>query len=228
MRSRFFAALLGAVTVTACTETLPPAPFANDQEPSFAKAPSVPDPTATVKIPLDDAALSLKSDQAFSDGTYSVYANGVCGVSATIFLGGSGDMVLLGGNPRNADNGCTLYPRKYTVLYPDGGSDLVSGGTIAVTELQNGTFSIPVGTSALRGFHVQTASARCEGVHWGANAGGDKVIVTRTASDTWHVTTQPYPNDQAVCKNTVKRQIVGTPLGHMPMDLWIVSSRALP
>src|SRR4029078_155852 len=114
MRSRFFAALLGAVIVTACTETLPPAPFANDQEPSFAKAPSVPDPTATVKIPLDDAALSLKSDQAFSDGTYSVYANGVCGVSATIFLGGSGDMVLLGGNPRNSPNGCTSYPRKYT------------------------------------------------------------------------------------------------------------------
>jgi len=189
-----------AIALTGCGDALPSDPSGLDAEVRYGKAPPVVDPTATVKMPLADAGLSLKSDQAFSDGTSSVYANGVCGVTARIFLGGSGDMVLLAGSPSDADRNCPAYPRKHKVLYPDGTSDLVAGGTMAVTQLQSATFSIPIGSSALRGFHVSTGSARCEGVHWGARAGGDKVIITRTSADTWHVTTQAYPNDQAVCK----------------------------
>lgn len=228
MTNRILPALLIGVAAMGCGDISPSDPAGFDAPILYGKAPAVADPTATVKIPLADGALNLKSDQAFGDGTNSVYANGVCGVTARIYLGGSGDMVLLGGSPRDADPSCPSYPRKYTVLYPDSTSDVVSGGTMAVTQLQSATFSIPVGTSALRGFHVSTGSARCEGVHWGARAGGDKVVVTRTAPDTWHLTTQAFPYNQAVCKNTVKGSIVGTPLGHMPIDLWIVSSRALP
>ncbi len=135
-------------------------------------------------------------------------------------------MVLLTGTPRSADRTCASYPRKHTVLYPDGFSE--TGGTIAVDEIQSATFSIPIGSSALRGFHVSAGSVRCEGVHWGSKAGGDSVVVTRTAANTWHITTQPYPNDRAVCKNTVNRVIVGSPLGSMPINLWVVASRNLP
>lgn len=145
-------ALLIGLALMACSELPPSGPAGLDPDLAYARAPSNPDPTATVKIPLDDAALSLRSDRAFSDGIHSVYANGVCGITARIYLGGSGDMVLLGGSPRDADNSCAFYPRRYTVLYPGGGSDVVTAWTIAVTQLQNSSFSIPVGTSALRGF----------------------------------------------------------------------------
>ncbi len=215
-----------AFGVTACSEPSAPAGSQRlDPSPRYGKT-TIVDPTATVKIPLDDGLLNLKSDRAFSDGTNSIYADGVCGVTARIYLGGSGDMVLLTGTPRSADRNCASYPRKHTVLYPDGFSE--TGGTIAVDEIQSATFSIPIGSSALRGFHVSAGSVRCEGVHWGSKAGGDSVVVTRTAANTWHITTQPYPNDRAVCKNTVNRVIVGSPLGSMPINLWVVASRNLP
>jgi len=218
-----------AIALAGCNEnSLPSDVAATEPAARYGKAVTVADPSATVLIPLADSALSLKSDMAFGDETNSVYASGVCGVTARIYLGGSGDMVMLAGNPRTADRKCTSYPRKYTVFYPDGASDVVAGGTIAVEELQNAGFAIPVNSSALRGFHVSVGSARCEGVHWGARAGGDKVLVTRTSPSTWHVTTQAYPNNQAVCKNTVGGEIVGAPLGHMTLDIWIVSSRDLP
>jgi hypothetical protein len=229
MKGPILKTILFGITLVGCNESsMPSSPAPIGRTVRYGKAPTVADPSATVKIPLAETGLNLISDRAFSDGTNSVYATGVCGVTATIFLGGSGDMVLLAGSPRDADRKCASYPRKYTVLYPDGTSDLVAGGTMAVDELQSASFTIPVNSSALRGFHVSVGSARCEGVHWGARAGGDKVLVTRTSANTWHVTTQPYPNDQAVCKNTVGGQIVGSPLGHMALDLWIVSSRNLP
>ncbi len=134
---------------------------------------------------------------------------------------------MLGASPQNKNPGCPAYPRKQTVVYPDGTSDVGNVATIALTNLESASFYIPIGTWALKPFHVKTASARCEGVHWGAPAGGDSVIVTRISANTWHVTTQPAPKDSAVCKNTVNGRIVGTPLGEMPVDLQIVSSRDL-
>lgn len=226
MKSRIFAVVFLGITLVSCSD--PSAPASSSPIPTARYASgTVSNPTATVKLPLSDSGLSVKSDRAFSDGTYSSYANGVCGITATIFLSGSGDMVMDGGNPKYADRKCAYYPRKATVVYPDGSSDLVSGVEMVVSNLETASFFIPVGSSALKHFHVRTSSAKCDGVHWGSVSGGDSVIVTRTAANTWHVTTQAYPNDQAACKLISGTTTTWTVLGHMPVDLWIVSSRNL-
>jgi hypothetical protein len=183
-------------------------------------------PTATIKLPLSDAGLSLKSDGQFGDGTFSLYKDGTCGITGMIFVNGSGDGVVDGSNPSAKDRKCIYYPRKVTVLYPDGIAELISGPLMIVHELESQTYLIPIGSTARRHFNVRTNTTRCDGVHWGFGGpvGGDSVLVNRTAADTWHVYTQPYPNDQAACR----RSTAYTLLGHMPIDLWIVSSHALP
>jgi len=223
MKSKLYRSLIAAGVLTACNEPRSPAGLSQyDATPRFAQ--SVADPTATIKLPLADAGLSLKSDGKFGDGTYSLYADGVCGITGTIFVGGSGDEVVDGSNPSAKDRKCIYYPRKVTVLYPDGIAEVISGPLMSVSELENQTYLIPIGSTGTRHFHVRTNTTRCDGVHWGSPVGGDSVLVTRTAADTWHVQTQPYPNDNAACK----RSTGNTLLGHMPIDLWIVSSQALP
>jgi hypothetical protein len=227
MKRRTIATLVLALAFAGCTE--PSSPGSTSPGLRLGKnPPPPPNPAASVGIPLADAGLSLKSDGAFSDGSNSVYANGVCGVTGEVFVGGSGDMVVDAGNPRYSDASCASYPRRATVVYPDGPPDVSVGVFIRVAALQTSSFRIPVGSSARRQFNVQTSSSRCQGVYWGG-LGGDSVVVTRTSSNTWHVTTQPFPNDNGSCKNTVHNKIVTTPLGHMPVDLWITSSgTALP
>jgi hypothetical protein len=222
MKSLTCRALLVAGVVSACNDSSSPSLKTYDATPLFAKpAPAL---TAMIKLPLDDTGLSLKSDGKFSDGTYSLYANGVCGITGTIFVGGSGDAVVDGSNPSASDRKCVYYPRKVTVLYPDGIAEVIPGPEMIVHEVENQTYLIPIGSTATRHFNVRTNTTRCDGVHWGGPDGGDSVFVKRTAADTWHVQTQPYPNDRAACR----RSTGSTLLGHMPIDLWIVSSQALP
>jgi hypothetical protein len=225
MNYRFVpASALIAAGLVACSDASSPSrATAPDPELRLGKAVTPSNPTATVKVPLAADAFSVRSDGKYSDGTYSVYADGVCGITGTIFLTGSGDAVVDGGNPRYADKKCVNYPRKMSVFYPDGSSEVISGVEVAVQELETSSYVIPVGSAALRHFHVRTSTTRCDGVHWGT-FGGDSAMVTRTTTNTWHVQTQPYPNDQAACKNSAGNYV----LGHMPLDLWVVSSRALP
>jgi hypothetical protein len=223
MHSRPLRVVLLCAAVAACSDSSSSPALSSADAPSAAKA--VADPTATVKIPLADAVLSVRSDGKFSDGTYSLYANAVCGVTGTIFYGGSGDAVVDGSIPNAPNRTCAFYPRKATVAYPDGAVDVVSGPLFDVRALENSTTRIPIGATQKRGFHVRTSSARCDGVHWGtATVGGDSVLVTRASASTWHVTTQPAPNDRATCKNAAGNY----DLGEMPVDLWFVSSRDLP
>ena len=48
------------------------------------------DPTASFAFPLSDGSLALRSDHLYSDGTNSVYADGVCVVSGRIFATDAG------------------------------------------------------------------------------------------------------------------------------------------
>ena len=223
MKSLAFWTLPFAVVLTACNDPASPARLMpDDATPRFAQG--VADPTATIKLPLADGLLSLKSDGKFGDGTYSVYSDGICGITGMIFVTGSGDGLVDGSNPNAKDRKCIYYPRKVTVLYPDGIAEIISGPLMIVHELESQRYLIPLGSTARRHFNVRTNTTRCDGVHWGGAVGGDSVLVTRTAADTWHVYTQPAPNDRAACK----RSTGNTLLGPMPIDLWIVSSRALP
>lgn len=192
---------------------------------SSARAKASPDPTATFKFPLDHALLALKGDGLYSDGANSVYTNGVCGVTAKVFVGGSGDATMQTNSPRASDRQCRDYPRKMTLAYDDGVSE-----TIAVFmnlhELQSATFSIPVGATAKREFAINpTQTTRCDRLTWssgiqGAAIAADSVLVTRVDASTWTVETQPYPNDRAYCTTNGQSY-------HMRLKFTVVSSRAL-
>ena len=229
MQTRLLSAALLTLSlaIAACSDPSSPQDSATPSlEPTYGKTPAPTNPTATVGIPLAGSALALRSDGAFSSGLNSLYSHGVCGVTATIFVTGSssGDMVMVTGNPRFADRRCVSYPRRVTVVYPDNTSEVIAPVDLIVHQLQTTTFTIPVGTTALRHFNVRTSSARCEGVHWGGTTGGDSVQVTRVSANSWHVTTQPSPNNRAACRATSGNTV----LGEMNVDFWITSSTNLP
>lgn len=193
------------------------------------KAFKVTDPTATFFLPLNDAGLALKSDYRYSDGTSSVYDNGVCKVSAKIFAttqySSSGDVTL---NTNTLSGKCV---RHFTLAYPDGYTETV-GSFINLRQIENPTYSIPIGTTAERQLHVNPGVLsnnpnRCDNIAWGYDVannnaqGSDSVLVTRVDASTWHVFSQPAPHTLAWCK-------ANGLLYSMPVDFIITSSRPLP
>jgi hypothetical protein len=189
----------------------------------------VTDPTPTWIYPLDDAGLGVRSDHLYSDGSNSVYADGVCNVSTRIFAttaaSNSGDATL---NTTGANGRCL---RHFTFAYPDGYSEtLPSFNNLRL--LENTTYSIPIGTTAERQLHmgsdqISNVASRCGGLVWGVGAlgqtavGSDSVLVTRLDPSTWHVVSQPPPHNLAWCKTTGE-------LFAMPVDFTLVSNLPLP
>lgn len=191
----------------------------------LAKA-TVTDPTATFQFPLSDAGLSVKSDGLFGDGTYSLYAEGECGVHAKIFataeLSNSGDATMQTNNARYRDRKCPSYPRTLTFVYTADTSE-TTAVFMNVRQIHNTTYHIPVGTTVLRGLAIQTP--RCEQLLWartrqGVEIEADSVLVTRVSADTWRVQTQPAPDDRAWC-------VTNGASYNMSVDFTIVASRAL-
>ncbi len=186
----------------------------------------VTDPTATWYFPLADENLNVKSDRLFGDGVSSVYANGVCKVSTTMFAtsvtSSSGDVVLntgTGGNCR----------RHFTVAYPDGLTESVPA-FFNLQKIEKPTLAIPVGQTVRRRFMFNMTSVngnpgRCGNLRFGPNgavdAGSDSVMVTRVDASTWHVESQPAPSDLAHCVDTGQ-------LIHLQLKFTIVSSRPMP
>jgi len=169
--------------------------------PSFAKAPpSPPPPTVSFLVPLADAGLAVKSDGLYGDGTWSRYTNGICGVTASIFEGGSGDAVMQTNNPTAANRKCADAPRKWTLVYDDGVVEIIPV-FVNLHEIQNSTYSIPVGATVKRRFGINpTQNTRCDRLVWGEV--GDSALVTRTGTNTLEVQSQEAPNDRAFCSTT--------------------------
>jgi hypothetical protein len=222
------ASLLVFITVFACSEASEDATVVAPRSPLLAKS-TVTDPTATFSFPVTDT-LNVQSDGAFSDGTVSVYADGVCGVASKIYAtteqSNSGDATLSTNAPRTKDRTCAAFPRRIRLIFPDGLSEMTYTGT-NLQQIENTTYAIPVGATAKRALHMGTGeSTRCTGMVWAADErgtplAGDSVLVTRTAPDTWHVQSQPAPNNHAHCK----------PSGvayNMAIDFTVTSSRQLP
>jgi hypothetical protein len=186
-------------------------------------------PTATWAFPIADEGLSVRSDGRFLDatGAYSLYAHGVCTVSSPMFITGSGDNTIAFNYPKTKVCG-----RTWTVSYPDGVTETLAyqGG---VQVLQNETFNIPVGTTALRHMRFGTgnngnpAAARCgQGLVFGPGGanpatGSDSVAVTRIDASTWEVASQAAPNDHAYCVDNGQ-------LYEMQVRFRIISSQPLP
>ena len=222
------AAALIAVAI-ACTSANDTASVVAPRSPSLGKS-TVTDPTAVFRFPLSDPTLGIQGDGAFVDSTYSVYANSVCGVTTRIYAtteaSGSGDMMFQTYAPRAKDPGCAAWPRRIRVTFPDGLSELTYS-TTNLQRVENATFQIPLDSTVKRQLNMGTGeSVRCTGIRWGANTGsavvGDSVLVTRTAPDTWHVQTQPPPNNRGVCLSS-------NPTAYsLKVDFWVVSARPLP
>jgi len=187
----------------------------------------VTDPTTTWYFPLDDGLLSIQSDHSYSDGTSSVYANGECNVSTTIFATtstSSGDAIMSTNYSRSK---CA---RRFRINYPDGVSELLPVFS-NLRGIENTKYSIPIGATVRRQLHFgsdfSNVSSRCVGLVWGygvANdiaSGSDSVLVTRIDASTWHVASQPPPNNHAWCKATGE-------LFPMSIEFTVVSSRPLP
>ena len=187
----------------------------------------VTDPTATWYFPLSDAGLSIQSDHLYSDGTSSAYANGACNVATTIFAttenSSSGDATL------NTNYSKTKCGRRFRIVYPDGTSESLPIFA-NLRGIENTNYSIPIGTTVKRQLHFGSIwpnlPSRCTGFVWGygvANdiaAGSDSVLVTRIDASTWHVASQPPPNNRAWCKATGE-------LFPMSVEFTVVSSRPL-
>ena len=226
-RLHFPIALAGIVILVSCSDDAVVGPASTPFAPSFAKAPPVSDPTATFAFPLDDAALSLKSDGLFATATHSVYANGVCGVSAKVFAttaaSNSGDATMQTNNPTASDRKCASYPRTMTIAYSDGVTETIPV-FMNLRQLQNTTVKIAIGDSVRRGFAINPPQrTRCDILRWindGVSALGDSVWVRREAADRWHVWTAAG-EDKAQCTTS------GI-IYNMPVDFTITTNVPLP
>ena len=184
-----------------------------------------PNVTATWLIPLADGSLGVRSDGQFGDGTYSAYANGVCGVeagiAATASSSNSGDATF-----RTNKKSCT---RRWVLHFPDGFTESVRTFN-NLNILQNTSYSIPMGTTAKRRLIIAPGTfgsnpSRCGRLIYGPNGtvspGSDSLEVTRVDSQTWLVQSQPAPNDRAYCETNGQ-------LYAMPLNIVIVSNVPLP
>jgi len=239
MRFNLIATALMSVVISACTNSTDSPTSVKRSLTSTAEASksgTIKDPTATLKLPLADGGLAVRSDHLFGDGSYSVYADAVCSVTAKIFATTetsptpSGDAVITMSYPKGRSCGRTI-----SVTYPDGFADTLAA-FINVNRLQSNDPStiIPVGGSGLRrlilGFQTTTLgnpnSGRCGRVIFGDNgsvgAGTDMLLVTRLNATTWHVQSQPAPNTRALCEQ------LGVIYDNMSVDFVIVASSALP
>ncbi len=194
---------------------------------AFAIKPSV--ASDTWKLPLADAGLSFKSDRQHSDGTYSVYAAGVCNVTGLIFTGedgstnNSGDATIQTSAATHGKCG-----RLFTIAYPDGVTEtLISFANL--NQLENTNFAIPIGTTAARRLVINPGvlashPTRCGRVIFGVGPlgdvgiGSDSVLVTRIDASTWQVQSKAAPNDLALCENNGQ-------LYHMRVSFLAASSR---
>ena len=205
-RVAFSAVLL--VSTWACAEPEKPVmPLSSDALLAKPSGPS--DPTASFLFPTSDGALDVRSDSEFVSGSNSVYADGICGAKAKIFAtegaSNSGDATLQTNNPSTKDRKCPAYPRTLTVVFGPGDQQ-TSAVFINLREIANTTYQMPIGTTVRRGLHLN--EARCDGLIWqtemrdGTNTlGADSVSVTRTSATTWEVASQPYPDNEAFCRN---------------------------
>jgi hypothetical protein len=217
MKTGFLGALVLSMTLMACNEPTAPQSLVGPADLRLARS-TVTDPTSTWNFPLSDAGLSVKGDRKYGDGTYSVYADGVCGVTGKFFAasaGSSGDVTL----SLARDRKCVDAPRKLTISYDDGVVETTTA-FVFLREIENTITAIPIGSTAPRFFGIRYTT-RCDALQFGKDSNSDKVFVTRVDAHTWHAVSQPTPNDRAYCTTTGRSY-------HMQVDFVVTSNRDLP
>ena len=219
--------LIALLAAAACVE---PSPTAAVESPLMGKAPTVSDPTADYFFPVTATSGFVSDGATVSDG-YSVYANGVCGVTGKLFAttaaSNSGDATLQTDNPAAKPRSCALYPRKFTVRYASGTVD-TRPGFMNLREIQNTTYSIPIGETRLRvlALTLSGSGTGCNSLRWaevnqGIATGANLVAVTRVDASTWSVKSQASPLNKAYCTDNGATY-------ELPVEFVVKSSRAMP
>jgi hypothetical protein len=194
---------------------------------------------STWKLPLNSAGLGLVSDGAQSDGSYSLYDDGVCGVSSGVLL--SGDMTIQTNNPTRKTRTCS--GRTMTLVYPAGDPVYPTGGRETMLVFMNlhnissDTTTILTGYAnrVLRHLALNPAQKqRCDAWRWQSAPGiaGDKVWVERMSATTYHVYTQDRDPDLVLAAaNASNNRAICTTTGqahHLSVDFYVVSKEVLP
>lgn len=244
MRILNLSALLAVViAAAACSEqTSPVDPLLRitPDAPLYAKP--MAHPTSMWKLPTGTAAagLGLVSDGRYVFDDFSVYDDGVCGVTGTIFTDGSGDATLQTNNPRQKNTICQTA-RKMSVVYPVGDAAYPLGGRETMLVFVNVRNISNSATTILAGYGNRvertlslnpTQTERCDAWRWadaviidGVSYTGDNVWVERVDPTTYHVYTKdrdpgpsaPVPGaNKAVCTTTGQTH-------NLSVDLYVVS-----
>lgn len=225
---QFSLSLIALLAATACLERQPTA--VDMESPLLARAPAVSDPTTDYFFPLT-ATSGFVSDGELASNGYSVYANGVCGVTGKLFAttaaSNSGDATLQTDNPVAKQRSCPSYPRKFTVRYASGTVD-TRPGFMNLREIQNTTYNIPIGYTHLRILALTLAGSGtgCNALRWalvvqGVSTGADLVNVTRVDASTWSVKSQSATLNKAYCIDNGLTY-------NIPVDFVVKSSRPMP
>jgi hypothetical protein len=175
------------------------------------------DPTATWTFP------AVETGHGFASDGQGGYANGVCGVSTRIFAttagSNSGDATI-----QTAKGKCI---RRFTLRYPDASTESVLSFN-NLLQLQNTTYSIPIGSTVKRRLIVNPGAiannpSRCGRLLFGPNGavgvGSDSLNVTRVDASTWQV--QSAGSQLAFCEDLGLLYV-------MPVDFTVTSSVPLP
>lgn len=238
---RYSLALLAGTTlvITGCQpETTAPA-LVPPTAPLFGKNTAT-NATSVWKLPIQAAGLGLVSDGRQSDGIYSTYEDGVCGVTGKIFTTGSGDATIQTNNPRAKNTTCQTA-RTMTAVYSVGDPVYPDGGTetmlvfVNLRNISNATTTIGVGhlNRVQRILSLNpTQTERCDAWRWSdEGVAGDKVWVERVNTTTYHVYTKDRDPDPVAAEASAGlNRAVCTTTGqwhNLSVDLYVVSKQAL-
>jgi hypothetical protein len=228
------AAIVALAIAAACAAGDNAATLVAPRGPAFSKsAPVNPDPSVQIQFPLNDAALGFKSDHiaTYVVGNVSVYADAVCGVHALMFATNGGDVTMQTNDSKYSDRHCPDYPRKLGIVLRDDAGNIVTqfsiAGAMNQRSVEDLTAPMAIGSTIARGL-VFGSDPLCNSLRWAifqadgvTPIGADRVNVTRVDASTWHVQSQPYPNDKVLC-------VGNNTLYHAPVDFTIVAARPMP
>ena len=185
-------------------------------------------PGTIMEYPVSDAALKIRSDHRAeylsADGQRYRYESGVCGVSGTFFVFGSGDATM--------DPDATTIPgrdrarcgalRTVTIIF----DQPADGGALRANPVATGGFfqnfnelwQMPIGVEletqgGFNGAGCNILRFRPDPGRTGnAYPGSDKILALRIDETTWRVHTKPFPDDKGWCDAEAR-------LYHLPFDI---------
>jgi photosystem II stability/assembly factor-like uncharacterized protein len=201
---------------------------------SFAKAPSVADPSATFFLPsaATGGIAGVFGDDYRLVGGSSTYADGDCGVTSKIFAttaaSGSGDATMHTSNPKARPKTCAAYPRKITIRYTNEHGVQISDTRSVFMNLRaiakvGSALAINDTTKTILAITLDGTGTGCSQLRWNPNFqstlnGSSLVTVTRVNETTYRAWTTA--GERAYCEDNGLTYDI-------PVNLTVVASKPI-